>query len=136
MKLLANGPFEVKLNPESLSSTAESTGLARMSLNKQFDGDLEAISKGEMFAFRSEVVQGSAGYVAMETVQGVLHGRRGSFVLQHSSTMTRGQPEQSITVVPDSGTDELLGLSGTMIITIANGQHSYSFDYALPEAPQ
>ncbi|KAG8152714.1 DUF3224 domain-containing protein [Burkholderia catarinensis] len=135
MKLLANGPFEVKLNPESLSSVAEHTGLGRMSLDKQFHGDLEAVSHGEMLAFRSSV-QGSAGYVAMETVHGVLGGHKGSFVLQHSSTMTRGQPTQSITVVPDSGTGELLGLSGSMIIHIDNGQHSYSFDYALPESSQ
>ncbi|MGY4723975.1 DUF3224 domain-containing protein [Burkholderia pyrrocinia] len=135
MKLQANGPFEVKLNPESLSSVAENTGLGRMSLDKQFHGDLEAVSHGEMLAFRSSV-QGSAGYVAMETVQGTLGGRQGSFVLQHSSTMTRGQPKQSITVVPDSGAGELLGLSGSMIINIDNGRHSYIFDYALPESPQ
>lgn len=135
MKLLANGPFEVKLNPESLSAVAENSGLGRMSLNKQFQGDLEAVSHGEMLAFRSSV-QGSAGYVAMETVQGVLGGRQGSFVLQHSSTMTRGEPKQSITVVPDSGTGELLGLSGSMIIHIDNGLHSYSFDYELPDAAQ
>ncbi|MDR0242760.1 MAG: DUF3224 domain-containing protein [Burkholderia sp.] len=135
MKLLANGPFEVKLNPESLSTVAEKAGLGRMSLDKQFHGDLEAVSHGEMLAYRSSV-QGSAGYVAMETVQGVLGGRRGSFVLQHSSTMTRGEPKQSVTVVPDSGTDELLGLSGSMIIQIDNGRHAYRFDYDLPDAAQ
>ncbi|WGY73089.1 DUF3224 domain-containing protein [Burkholderia cepacia] len=135
MKLLANGPFEVKLNPESLSTVAENSGLGRMSLDKQFHGDLEAVSHGEMLAFRSSV-QGSAGYVAMETVQGVLGGRQGTFVLQHSSTMTRGEPKQSITVVPDSGTGELLGLAGSMVIHIDNGRHSYSFDYALPDAAQ
>ena len=135
MKLQASGPFEVKLNPEPLSHVAESSGLGRMSLDKHFHGDLEAVSHGEMLAFRSSV-QGSAGYVAMETVKGVLGGRKGSFVLQHSSTMTRGQPTQSITVVPDSGTDALLGLSGTMLIDIDNGQHAYRFDYTLPDAPQ
>ncbi|HDR9482374.1 hypothetical protein BLA13014_00124 [Burkholderia aenigmatica] len=135
MTLLANGPFEVKLNPETLSTVAEQTGLGRMSLDKQYHGDLEAVSHGEMLAFRSSI-QGSAGYVAMETVQGVLGGRHGSFVLQHSSTMTRGQPQQSITVVPDSGTGELLGLSGAMIITIESGRHSYRFDYTLPDSPQ
>jgi hypothetical protein len=133
--LIANGSFEVKLDPQPLSSIAETTGLGRMSLNKQFHGDLEAISQGEMLAFRSSV-QGSAGYVAMETVRGVLSGRRGSFVLQHSSTMTRGQPEQSISVVPDSGTDELRGITGKMVITIANGLHTYSFEYTLPESQQ
>lgn len=135
MTRVANGPFEVKLNPECLSPVAEQTGLGRMSLDKQYHGDLEAVSRGEMLAFRSSA-QGSAGYVAMETVQGALGGRQGSFVLQHSSTMTRGQPQQSITVVPDSGTGELLGLAGSMIITIDNGLHSYRFEYTLPESPQ
>ncbi|UMZ09199.1 DUF3224 domain-containing protein [Pseudomonas sp. MPFS] len=131
MNYTANGPFEISLNPESLSVTAEGTGLGRMSLDKQFHGDLEAISKGEMLSFRSSV-QGSAGYVAMETVHGTLNGRRGSFVLQHSSTMSRGAPVQSINVVPDSGTEALSGLVGSMIITITDGQHSYKFEYELP----
>ncbi len=127
----ATGPFEVKLNPEPLSDIAGKTGLGRLSLDKKFQGDLEAVSQGEMLSFRSSV-QGSAGYVAMETVTGTLHGRHGSFVLQHSSTMTRGVPEQSITVVPDSGTGELAGLSGRLLITIVEGQHAYRFDYTLP----
>ncbi|MBO9535197.1 DUF3224 domain-containing protein [Herbaspirillum sp.] len=126
----ANGAFEVKLNPEPLSGVAEGAGLGRMSLDKTFHGDLVATSRGEMLAFRSSE-PGSAGYVAMEKVTGTLHGRDGSFVLQHSSTMTRGVPEQSISVVPDSGTGELVGLSGRMVITIAEGQHSYAFDYTL-----
>jgi len=126
----ANGPFEVKLNPESLSDLAAGTDFGRMSINKSFHGDLVATSQGEMLSFRSSV-QGSAGYVAMETVTGTLHGRTGSFVLQHSSTMTRGVPEQSITVVPDSATGELVGLVGRMVINIVEGQHSYQFDYTL-----
>ena len=128
MKSPATGSFEVKLQPESLSGVAQSSGLGRMSLDKQFRGDLEAVSQGEMLSFRS-AVQGSAGYVAMETVRGSLHGRQGSFVLQHSSKMTRGVPEQSIQVVPDSGTDGLAGLSGSMVITISEGRQSYRFDY-------
>ncbi|WP_050465491.1 DUF3224 domain-containing protein [Herbaspirillum autotrophicum] len=127
----ATGPFEVKLNPEPLSDIAGKTGLGRLSLDKKFQGDLEAVSQGEMLSFRSSV-QGSAGYVAMETVTGTLHGRHGSFVLQHSATMTQGVPEQSITVVPDSGTGELAGLSGRLLITIEEGQHAYRFDYTLP----
>lgn len=131
MQSKASGPFSVKLNPESLSGIAEKTGIGRMSLDKQFHGDLEAVSQGEMLGFRSSV-QGSAGYVAMETVSGTLNGREGSFVLQHSSKMVRGTPEQSIFVVPDSGTGELAGLSGNMIIAIADGKHAYEFDYVLP----
>ena len=131
MQSKASGPFDVKLNPESLSGVAEPTGIGRMSLDKRFQGDLDAVSQGEMLAFRSGV-QGSAGYVAMEKVSGTLHGRSGSFVLQHSSTMVRGTPAQSISVVPDSGTGELAGLSGSMVIIIADGTHSYEFDYVLP----
>lgn len=100
-----------------------------MSIDKRFRGDLDATSKGEMLAFRGE--QGSAGYVAMEKVVGTLHGKRGSFVLQHSSTLTRGAPTQSVTVVPDTGTDGLIGLSGTMTIIIEGKAHSYDFEYAL-----
>jgi hypothetical protein len=130
----ATGPFDVKLAPQALSSVAEHSGLGRMSLDKQFQGALEATSTGEMIAFRGAVA-GSAGYVAMETVRGTLDGRAGSFVLQHSSTLTRGEPTQSITVVPDSGTDALAGLAGRMVVDIApGGAHSYRFDYTLPDA--
>ena len=128
----ATGPFDVKLAPQPLSGVAEQSGLGRMSLDKQFHGDLEATSTGEMLSFRSPT-PGSAGYVAMETVRGTLDGRAGSFVLQHSSTLTRGEPVQSVTVVPDSGTDALAGLAGRMVIAIAaGGAHSYRFDYTLP----
>ncbi|WP_105531751.1 DUF3224 domain-containing protein [Solimicrobium silvestre] len=132
MSMQATGTFEVKLMPESLSGIAEKTGLGRMLLDKKFQGDLEASSQGEMLAFRSSVPS-SAGYVAMETVSGTLHGRSGSFVLQHSSTMTRGVSEQSITVVPDSGTEDLAGLVGRLVIIIVESQHRYQFDYTLPE---
>jgi hypothetical protein len=99
-----------------------------MSIDKTYQGDLVAAGRGEMLAFRSSI-KGSAGYVAIESVTGSLKGRKGSFVLQHGSIMTRGVPEQSITVVPDSGTEELEGLSGTMTIVIIDGKHSYQFDY-------
>ena len=128
----ATGPFDVKLAPQPLSGVAEHSGLGRMSLDKQFHGALEATSTGEMLGFRDAAL-GSGGYVAMERVHGTLDGRAGSFVLQHSSTMTRGEPSQSITVVPDSGTDALAGLTGRMVVDIApGGAHSYRFDYALP----
>jgi hypothetical protein len=126
----ASGQFEIEISSESLSDIAQGTSLGRMSLDKKFHCDLEATSQGEMLSFRSGV-QGSAGYVAMEKVSGTLHGRNGSFVLQHSSTMKGGVPSQSVTVVPDSGTDRLTGLVGNMVITIAAGQHSYLFDYEL-----
>ncbi|HEY1945710.1 MAG TPA: DUF3224 domain-containing protein [Bryobacteraceae bacterium] len=124
----ANGTFEVKLLPQP----AEEKTLGRMSIDKEFHGDLEAASKGEMLAATTSV-KGSAGYVAMERVSGSLHGRTGTFVLQHSSAMTRGTPQQSVTVVPDSGTDQLAGLSGKMTIIIKDGKHSYEFEYELGE---
>jgi hypothetical protein len=134
MQHTALGPFDIQLAPQPLSVTAEGSGLGRLSLDKTFHGDLEARSQGEMLSFRSSV-QGSAGYVAMEAVSGRLQGRSGSFVLQHSSTMERGAPTQSITVVPDSGTGELAGISGRMVISIAEGgAHSYRFDYTLAQA--
>jgi hypothetical protein len=102
-----------------------------MTIDKQFSGDLEATSKGQMLAFSTDV-KGSAGYVAMEQVNGKLHGRTGTFVLQHGGTMTRGVPQLAVTVVPDSGTGELRGLKGKMNIIIADGKHSYEFDYTLP----
>ena len=104
-----------------------------MTLDKQFQGELEGTSRGEMLAFMTEV-QGSAGYVAMERVTGRLAGRRGSFVLQHTGTMDRGTASLAVHVVPDSGTEELAGLTGTMNIIIAEGNHSYELDYSLPGA--
>jgi hypothetical protein len=101
-----------------------------MTINKQFHGDLEATSQGEMLSAGSPV-KGSAGYVAMEKVAGSLSGRAGAFVLQHSGVMTRGAPSLSVTVVPDSGSGELTGLSGQMIIQIEAGKHSYEFEYTL-----
>ena len=130
----ASGTFEVQLTPQTVADTALATSLSRLSLDKRFRGDLEATSKGEMLAAGTGV-KGSAGYVAIERVTGTLHGRRGTFVLQHSGTMTRGAPQLVITVVPDSGTEDLVGLAGTMMITIANGKHSYDFDYTLTKSP-
>ncbi len=128
----ATGPFEIKLIPQKPDNdVVEAAGLTRMSLDKQFHGDLEATSKGEMLASRPDA-KGSGGYVALERVTGTLNGRRGSFMLQHSATMTRGVPNLSITVVPDSGTDELTGLTGKLNIIIApGGKHSYEFEYEI-----
>jgi hypothetical protein len=127
----ARGPFEVKLSPQPLSYESGDAMLARMSIDKQFYGDLEGTSAGEMLS-AGTVTKGSAGYVAIERVSGTLAGRKGTFVLQHSATMNRGVPSLSITVVPDSGTGELAGLTGTMMIVIEDGKHSYDFEYTLP----
>jgi hypothetical protein len=130
----ASGTFDVKLNPLALHDTAQGGSLARMSLDKQFHGDLEGTSQGEMLSAGTEV-KGSAGYVAIERVTGTLGGRLGSFVLQHSGTMTRGTPQLSVSVVPDSGTDQLVGLAGTMTITIIDKKHLYELSYTLAATP-
>ena len=124
----ASGTFDVKITPQDDKS--EDALLGRMTIDKQFHGDLAATSKGQMLSAMT-ATKGSAGYVAMEKVSGTLHGRKGTFVLQHSGTMTRGEPCLSLTVVPDSGTEELAGLTGKMTIKIEDGKHSYEFHYML-----
>ncbi len=128
----ATGTFEVKLDPLDLNEVGEGETRGRISINKQFRGDLQATSIGEMLSAMTEI-KGSAGYVAIERVVGNLQGREGSFVLQHSGTMNRGQPSLSVTVVPDSGTGELAGLRGQLGITIREGTHCYGFDYEIAE---
>ena len=129
----ASGPFEVKLSLQTPSDPADAT-LGRFSIEKQFHGDLEGVGKGEMLTAGTPV-EGSAGYVAIERVTGTLRGRTGSFVLQHSGTMTRGAPQLSVTVVPDSGTGQLEGLTGRMAIIMGGGKHSYDFEYTLSDTP-
>ncbi len=126
----ASGTFEVNLIPQAQDGEIEDTKLGRMTIDKQFHGDLKADSKGQMLSVMT-AVEGSAGYVALERVSGTLHGRSGTFVLQHSGTMTRGEGQLSVTVVPDSATGKLVGLAGTMDIEIVDGQHFYSFEYSL-----
>jgi hypothetical protein len=130
----AVGTFEVKINPLSPYNTSAEAKLARMSIDKQFHGDLEATSQGEMLSAGTDM-KGSAGYVAIERVTGTLDGRSGGFVLQHNATMTRGAPYLNIIVVPDSGTGELAGLDGTMNIVIDKGKHSYEFQYSFSDVP-
>lgn len=129
----ATGEFEVKVTPLEPAFKFDDNSLSRMSLDKQFHGDLEATSKGEMLAAGGPV-KGSGGYVAMERVSGSLHGRSGTFVLQHTGTMQNGDFHINVVVVPDSGTGQLAGLAGTMTIIIKEGKHSYDFAYTLPEA--
>ncbi|MFZ0583226.1 MAG: DUF3224 domain-containing protein [Candidatus Acidiferrales bacterium] len=128
----ATGTFDVKVIPNAPEDRADGSTLGQMSLDKQYHGDLEGASKGQMLTAATEV-KGSAGYVAMERFTGTLNGRKGSFVLQHTGTMNRGALQLSVTVVPDSGTGELVGLTGKMAIIIADGKHSYDFEYTLPD---
>lgn len=130
----AKGTFEVKLNPQRPDGKFEDATMSRITIDKQLHGDLEGTSRGQMLSAMTDV-KGSAGYVAMERVTGTLSGRSGGFILQHSATMTRGVPQLSITVVPDSGTGQLVGLTGKMDIIIDAGKHSYDFEYTLPAAP-
>jgi hypothetical protein len=129
----ASGTFEVKMTPQAPEDNVGDPTVGRMSLDKQFHGDLEGGSKGQMLAAGTDV-KDSAGYVAMERVKGTLHGHKGTFALQHSGTMTRGTPHLSITVAPDSGTGELVGLAGKMTINIVDGKHFYEFEYTLAQS--
>jgi len=126
----ASGTFEVKMSPQDQGADMP---VGRMMIDKQFQGDLVGASKGQMLMASSDSVKNSAGYVAIEKVTGTLSGRRGSFYLQHNGVMTRGVGELAITVIPDSGTDQLVGLRGKMNIIIAEGKHSYEFEYTLAE---
>ena len=128
----ATGPFDVSLKPLSMDNEPGSDSLGRMSIEKQFRGDLEGSSKGQMLTGGTPI-KNSAGYVAIERVTGSLKGRKGSFILQHTGLMNRGTPSLMITVVPDSGTDQLEGLKGTMTINIEAGKHSYQLDYTLAD---
>ncbi len=128
----AKGTFDVKVAPVA-EDKAEGSTLGRYSLDKQYHGDLEATAKGEMLTAGSDV-KGSGAYVAVERVTGTLNGRKGSFVLVHKGTMGHGSMQLSVTVVPDSGTDRLTGLTGSLNIVIADGKHSYDFDYTIPDA--
>lgn len=130
MNAIAKGTFTVKLTPLTFEGLTDASQLGRMSIDKQITGDLVATTHGQMLRSMT-ATQGSAGYVALERVDGTLHGRRGSFVLEHTGTMTRGTPAQSVTVVPDSGSGDLTGLSGDFIIIVADGKHSYAFNYSL-----
>jgi hypothetical protein len=129
---LAAGTFDVTTTPVALDELDQQATLGRFSLDKHFHGDLEAASKGEMLT--AGRVEGSGGYVAIERVTGTLHGRAGSFVLQHTGTMRPGALQLAITVVPNTGTGALAGLAGQMSIDFSGGGHAYTFEYTLGEA--
>jgi hypothetical protein len=122
------GAFSIQLKPQAASGGVENANIGRQIFDKQFRGDLEATSQGEMLSCMGHV-QGSAGYVAIERVTGNLQGKQGSFALMHMGTMTRGEKGLKIHVIPDSGTDQLQGLQGSMDIQILDGQHFYNFEF-------
>lgn len=128
--MTAYGTFDVRVIPQP----ADDGGgpFSRVFLEKNLLGDLAGTSKGHMLGAET-AVQGSGGYVALELVTGTLNGRAGSFVLQHAGHMAHGAMSMTARVVPDSGTDELIGLAGTFTITIDHGKHRYAFDYTLPD---
>jgi hypothetical protein len=128
--MTARGTFDVKVTQQPQDDSAGGP-FGRLFLDKKFQGDLKATSKGQMLA-AGTAVEGSGAYVAaFELVSGVLNGKRGTFILQHKGTMRKGVYEMSVTVVPDSGTDEMTGIAGTMKIIIDGSKHSYEFDYTL-----
>lgn len=124
------GKFEVQSSPLDADDVTRALGAARMKFEKRFEGPLTATSFVAMMGVMDRQT-GSGAYVALEKVTGELQGKRGSFLLQHSSTMNRGKPSQSILIVPDSGTDALAGIHGEMVIDIVDGQHFYTLDYEL-----
>jgi hypothetical protein len=125
----ASGTFDITMAPQDDGAVAH-PAIGRMSIDKTFAGDLEGSSKGQLLSAGTEV-EGSAAYVAIEIVTGTLGGRKGGFALQHQGVMTRGSGQLTVSVVPDSGTDELTGLSGSMTIDVVDGKHVYGFDYTL-----
>jgi Protein of unknown function (DUF3224) len=124
----ATGTFTVTLHPHSPHLVVDGLTLGRISIDKVFVGELAGTGQVEMLSARTPVPN-SAGYVALEYVVGTLHGREGTFVLQHSGTMNRGTGALTVTVVPDSGTGALAGLTGSLRIDITGGVHHYVFDY-------
>ena len=135
MKAKAAGTFEVKITPQNTGEKLGAAGVSRFALDKQYEGDLEAVSQGQMVAAGTEV-KGSAGYVAIEKVTGTLGNRTGTFFLQHSGIMSRGESSLNVVVIPDSGTADLAGLSGTLTIKIEGGKHFYEFEYLVAEKPE
>jgi len=128
--MIAEGAFEIRMTAEPPFDVVDGVSLGRTTIDKTFSGPLEGASRVHMLSARTSV-EGSAGYVALERVAGVLDGKRGTFVLQHAGIMNRGAPALSVTVVPDSGTGELAGISGRMEIRIVDGKHFYELEYAM-----
>ena len=126
----ARGSFDVNMEPEPPFLERDGVTLNRNVVRKQFSGDVVGASEAQMLAAFTGT-PGSAGYVAIEHFTGSVDGKSGSFVLQHSGMMDKGDARLTVTIVPDSGAGELAGISGTMTIDNDEGQHSYLLDYEL-----
>ena len=133
MTKLAKGTFEVKMTPLAVEKVVGDPTIGCLGMTKQFAGELDGTSNGQMLGTQSEAVEGSGGYVAMERFNGTLGGKKGSFILQHTGTMQGGNFDLNVMVVPDSGSGELTGISGKMMIIIEGSKHLYEFDYSLPQ---
>jgi hypothetical protein len=129
----AKGTFEVKMAPVTADTIATEAGLGIMSIDKVYSGDIDGTGKGQMTA--TSIEGGSGAYVALEKITCTLNGHKGTFVFVHRGLMTKGTPDLSITVVPDSGTGELTGITGTFELKIEGGKHFYDFGYSLPPKP-
>jgi hypothetical protein len=127
----ASGSFDVSVQPLANAEVSADPMLGRFLLTKKFSGDLEASARGHMLS-AGTATKGSAAYVAIDQVTGLLQGRKGSFVLQHTGSMKRGSSSLSVMVVPDSGTEELAGITGTLSINVVDGKHFYDFLYSFP----
>ncbi len=134
MSMHARGTFEVQITPQPIDAFTDATTLGRMTIDKQFSGDLIGTGKGQMLTGMG-TVKGSAAYSAIERVTGTMAGRQGSFVLQHTGVMAKGEQTLAITIVPDSGTEGFAGISGTLAIIIDGKKHSYDLEYSLPSVP-
>lgn len=131
----ATGTFDVTIGPQPADGHADGATLGRMTIDKTYHGDLEGTAVGQMLTGMSPTEKTSGAYVAVERVTGTLGGRKGSFLLYHVGVMDRGAQHLTVTVVPDSGTGQLTGLTGTLTIDIRGKEHAYTLDYALPSAP-
>lgn len=127
---ISKGTFEVQVTPEPPIDAVDGVSIGRVTVQKQIRGGLEATTVVHMLGVRTPI-DGMGGYVAIERVTGTLEGKRGTFVLQHGGTMAGGKPTLHVTVVPGSGTGELVGLRGNFEITIEAGKHFYAFDWSI-----
>ena len=128
----AKGEFDVERRNEPGCDMGGGASAGHYRFDKQFHGELEAVSVVHMLAVGTDV-PGSAAYVAVERVAGTLQGRTGSFFLLHTGLMNRGVASLSLAIVPDSGAGELVGISGRMAIDIAGGKHFYTLDYEIAQ---